>query len=61
MLKSKVDVSKVISKSKFFLQSLTSEEQLSAGVTPGYIRLSIGIENIEDILSDVEQAINKAS
>ena len=40
---------------------LTSEEQLSAGVTPGYIRLSIGIENIEDILSDVEQAINKAS
>jgi len=39
---------------------LSSEEQLSAGVTPGYVRLSIGIENIEDILGDIEQAINKA-
>jgi O-acetylhomoserine (thiol)-lyase len=40
---------------------LSSEEQLSAGVTPGYVRLSIGIENIEDILADIDQAINKAS
>ena len=40
---------------------LSSEEQLSAGVTPGYVRLSIGIENIEDILADIDQAIDKAS
>ena len=40
---------------------LSPEEQLSAGVTPGYVRLSIGIENIEDILADIDQAINKAS
>ena len=40
---------------------LSSEEQLSAGVTPGYVRLSIGIENIEDILADIDQAIKKAS
>ena len=33
---------------------LTPEEQLSAGVTPGLIRLSVGIENIEDIKSDIE-------
>jgi len=25
---------------------------------PGYVRLSIGIENIEDIISDIEQALN---
>jgi O-acetylhomoserine (thiol)-lyase len=40
---------------------LSPKEQLSAGVTPGYVRLSIGIENIEDILADIDQAINKAS
>jgi O-acetylhomoserine (thiol)-lyase len=40
---------------------LSSEEQLSAGVTPGYVRLSIGIENIEDIVADIEQALKKAS
>ena len=40
---------------------LSSEEQLSAGVTPGYVRLSIGIENIEDIIADIDQAIKKAS
>ncbi len=41
-------------------QQLSEAEQLSAGVTPGMIRLSIGIEAIEDILYDLEQAI-KAS
>ena len=36
---------------------LSTEDQLRAGVTPGYIRLSVGIEHIDDILSDIEQAI----
>ena len=40
---------------------LAPEEQLSAGVTPGYVRLSIGIENAEDIIADLSQAIDKAS
>ena len=40
---------------------LSSKEQLSTGVTPGYVRLSIGIENIEDIIADIEQALNAAS
>ena len=40
---------------------LAPEEQLSAGVTPGYVRLSIGIENAEDIIADISQAIEKAS
>ena len=38
---------------------LTSEEQLATGVTDGYIRLSIGIEHIEDILQDLDQALEK--
>ena len=40
---------------------LAPEEQVSAGVTPGYVRLSIGIENAEDIIADISQAIDKAS
>ena len=35
---------------------LSSDEQLAAGVTPGLIRLSVGVENIKDILADLEQA-----
>lgn len=41
-------------------QQLSSEEQLATGVTPDFIRLSIGIENIDDIIADIEQALNKA-
>jgi len=40
-------------------QQLTPEEQEATGVTPDYIRLSIGIEDIADILSDLEQALDK--
>jgi O-acetylhomoserine (thiol)-lyase len=40
-------------------QQLSSDEQLATGVTPDYIRLSIGIEHIEDILADIEQALAK--
>jgi len=39
---------------------LSPEEQLSAGVTPDFIRLSIGIEDIEDILWDLDQALAKS-
>ena len=37
---------------------LTEEEQASTGVTPGLIRLSVGIEDIRDILADLEQALS---
>jgi O-acetylhomoserine (thiol)-lyase len=37
---------------------LTPEQQIGAGVTPDFIRLSIGIEDIEDILWDLTQALN---
>lgn len=39
---------------------LTEEEQRGAGVTPDMIRLSIGIEDIEDLIYDLDQALNKA-
>ena len=39
---------------------LSEEEQIAAGVTPGYVRLSVGIEHIDDILADLSQALDKA-
>ncbi len=36
---------------------LTQAEQLSIGITPGYLRFSVGLEHIEDILEDIDQAI----
>jgi O-acetylhomoserine (thiol)-lyase len=41
-------------------QQLTSDEQLAAGVTPGYVRLSIGLEHPDDILADLSQALDAA-
>jgi O-acetylhomoserine (thiol)-lyase len=39
---------------------LSDEEQLATGVSPGYVRLSLGIEHIDDILADLEQALDAA-
>jgi O-acetylhomoserine (thiol)-lyase len=41
-------------------QQLSSEEQLATGVTPDFVRLSIGIEHVDDIIADIEQALQKA-
>lgn len=38
---------------------LTEEEQIASGVTPGYVRLSVGIEHIDDILADLSNALDK--
>jgi O-acetylhomoserine (thiol)-lyase len=40
---------------------LSEEEQASTGVTPGLIRLSVGIEDIRDILADLDQALKSAT
>ena len=40
---------------------LTPEELLAAGVTPGYIRLSIGIEHPDDIIEDLDQALSASA
>jgi O-acetylhomoserine (thiol)-lyase len=38
-------------------QQLSAEEQRSTGVTADYVRLSIGLEHIDDLLADLEQAL----
>ncbi|WP_372088888.1 PLP-dependent transferase [Tistrella mobilis] len=40
---------------------LSEEEQKASGVTPGYVRLSIGIEHVDDIIADIEQALGVAT
>ncbi len=42
-------------------QQLSSEEQKATGVTPDYIRLSVGLEDAEDIKEDIDQALKKVS
>ncbi|OCG74219.1 bifunctional o-acetylhomoserine/o-acetylserine sulfhydrylase [Microbacterium sediminis] len=39
---------------------LTPEQQLTAGVTPGLVRLSVGLENVDDLTADLEQALEAA-
>jgi O-acetylhomoserine (thiol)-lyase len=39
-------------------QQLNEAEQLAAGVTPDYVRVSVGTEHIDDIIDDFEQALN---
>jgi O-acetylhomoserine (thiol)-lyase len=41
-------------------QQLSPEEQRATGVTPDYVRLSVGLEHIDDILADIEQALKNA-
>lgn len=41
-------------------QQLTSEEQISTGVTADFIRLSVGLEDVRDIVADLEQALKAA-
>lgn len=41
-------------------RQLSDEQLIAAGVAPDLIRLSVGIENVEDIIEDIRQALNKA-
>jgi O-acetylhomoserine/O-acetylserine sulfhydrylase len=40
-------------------EQLSAEEQIAAGVEPNLVRISVGIEHIEDIKEDFEQAFEK--
>jgi O-acetylhomoserine (thiol)-lyase len=40
---------------------LTKEEQLATGVSDGYVRLSVGIEHIDDIVADIKHGLEAAS
>lgn len=39
---------------------LTEEERIAVGITPGLVRISVGLENIIDIVADIEQALKKS-
>lgn len=39
---------------------LSAEEQFATGVSEGYVRLSVGLEHIDDIIADISQALDKA-
>lgn len=41
-------------------QQLSEEEQLASGVRPDMIRLSVGLEDLQDIINDIDQALKKA-
>ena len=38
-------------------RQLTDEQLVNAGITPDLVRLSVGIENVNDIIADIEQAL----
>ena len=40
-------------------RQLSDEQLVAAGITPGMIRLSVGLENVDDILDDIKQALEK--
>ncbi len=40
-------------------QQLTTEEQAATGVTPDFIRVSVGLEDVEDIIADIDQALSR--
>ena len=43
------------------MRKISVEQQRSAGVTPDLVRLSIGLEGIEDLKADLAQALKKAT
>jgi len=40
-------------------RKLTNEQLITIGIKPGMVRLSVGLENVNDIIADIEQSINK--
>ena len=42
-------------------QQLSASEQLTTGVTPGLVRLAVGLEGIDDILADLERGFTAAA
>ena len=40
---------------------MSKEERLKVGINDGQVRLSVGVENVEDIIADLDQALNKVA
>jgi O-acetylhomoserine (thiol)-lyase len=39
-------------------QQLSEEERLKSGITPGFVRMSVGLESADDLIADLDQAIS---
>ena len=46
---------------EYYFKQLNEEEQKSAGVSPDMIRVSVGIEDIDDLIADLEYGLEKSS
>ena len=42
-------------------QQLSAQDQIASGVTPELVRISVGIEHVDDIIADLDQAISAAT
>jgi O-acetylhomoserine (thiol)-lyase len=42
-------------------RQMSADEQIKAGVKPEMIRLSVGIEHVDDIVADLDQALDRAA
>ena len=40
--------------------NMTQKEQIESGITPDFIRMSVGIEDVDDLIYDIDQALKKA-
>lgn len=40
-------------------RQLTDEQLIAAGIEPGMVRISVGLENVEDIIADLQQALDQ--
>lgn len=40
-------------------RQLTDEQLVAAGIEPGMVRISVGLENVEDIIADLKQALDQ--
>ena len=40
-------------------RQLTDEQLVAAGIEPGMVRISVGLENVEDIIADLQQALDQ--
>ena len=47
-------------KADISMSKLSKEERLSVGITPGMIRLSVGLEHIDDLIRDLAQALENS-
>ncbi len=44
---------------KCYSQAINDEQLINCGINPGLVRFSVGLEDVNDIIEDIEQSLNK--